>query len=144
MTLLHNQFSEPNSTSLHTLCMAKQGVAKLDAVAALSGKRIRECREVKKWTQEELAKATGWTASRPSRAQRTALSPSRIANFEQGARRVGLEEAQILASALERPAPYFMGVISERESAVLAALRNGLDNPFELPTPNVAMQAKRA
>lgn len=110
----------------------------MDPVAALSGKRIREGREARHWTQEELAKATGWTADRPSRAQKNALSQSRIANFEQGTRRVGLEEAQILALVLGKPAPYFMGVVTDQEAAVLAAMRtDGKKDPFlnaTLPT----------
>lgn len=78
------------------------------------------------WTQEELSKRTGWTAARPSRAQKNALAASRLANFEQGTRRVGLEEAEILARVFgDLPAPYWMGVISEQEAAVLAAMRQG-------------------
>lgn len=143
MTSLHLLFSDADNSRLHTLCMAKQGVASMDPVATLSGKRIREGREAKKWTQEELAKATGWTADKPSRAQKSALSQSRIANFEQGTRRVGLEEAQILAVVLGRPAPYFMGVVTEQEAAVLAAMRtDGKKDPF-LNLPASAAASKR-
>jgi hypothetical protein len=50
---------------------------------------------------------------------------------------VGLEEAQILANALGRPAPYFMGVITEQEAAVLAAMRTeGKKDPFLNPSLN--------
>jgi len=101
-----------------------------DRLAETSGKRIRKARLQRQWSQEDLAMHTGWIASKPSRAQRTALSPSRIANFEQGTRRVGLEEAQILATAFgELPAPYWMGVITEQEAAVLAALRRAESPP---------------
>lgn len=145
MAEVHLLFSDVQERSPHTLCMAKSVVADMDPVAQLSGRRIRDCREAKGWTQEDLAKRTGWTPDKPSRAQKTALSQSRIANFEQGTRRVGLEEAQILAGVLERPAPYFMGVISEQESAVLAALRqNERKDPFKSSNEQPAVRAKRA
>jgi transcriptional regulator with XRE-family HTH domain len=145
MTKLHLLFSDADNSPQHTLCMAKQGVANMDPVAALSGKRIREGREARSWTQEDLAKATGWMPDKPSRAQKQSLSQSRIANFEQGTRRVGLEEAQILAEALGMPAPYFMGVISDQEAAVLAALRqNERKDPFKSTIDRQAVRAKRA
>ena len=109
-----------------------------DPVAIESGRRIRACRDRKGWTQDELAQRTGWNPDKPSRAQKSALSQSRIANFEQGTRRVGLEEGEILAKALGMPAPYFMAVVNEREAAVLAALRSkevALDRPFEPAHP---------
>lgn len=146
MDTLHLLFSDADYCPQHNLCMGKQGAAYVDPVAALSGKRIREGREARKWTQEQLAEATGWTADKPSRAQKNALSQSRIANFEQGTRRVGLEEAQILAAVLGRPAPYFMGVITEQEAAVLAAMRtDGKIDPFQnLPTTYSGTKRKSA
>lgn len=145
MAEVHLLFSDVDNSPQHTLCMVKQGVANTDPVAALSGKRIREGREARNWTQEDLAKATGWVPDKPSRAQKAALSHSRIANFEQGTRRVGLEEAQILAGALGMPAPYFMGVISDQEAAVLAALRQTeRKDPFKSTSDHAAVRAKRA
>lgn len=108
---------------MHTLCMARENKSSRDPIALLSGKRIREARKARGMSQEELSKATGWTALKPSQAQRQALSPTRIANFEQGTRRVGVEEADILSRVLGFPLPYWMGVVSEQEATVLAALR---------------------
>ena len=110
---------------LHNLCMAKpKKRLQLDHVAICSGERIRKAREAHGWTQKEMAVRTGWVKHRPSQDQKSALSPSRIANFEQGTRRVGHEEAQILATLfVSFPAPYWMGVLSEQEAAVIAAMR---------------------
>jgi transcriptional regulator with XRE-family HTH domain len=141
MTALHLLFSDEAREPQHNLCMAKQGVAGSDEVAAVSGRRIREGREARKWTQEQLATATGWVPDKPSRAQKTALSMSRIANFEQGTRRVGYEEAEIFARVLGMPAPYYMGVITDQEAAVLAALR-GKQDPFPRAVVNQVIRRK--
>lgn len=132
MTLLHEWRSAMHHLSLHTLCMAK-----VDPIARESGKRIRAARKRRGWSQEELARRTGWIQDKPTQAQPNALGPSRIGNFEQGTRRVGLEEARILERVLERPAPYFMGVISEREAAVLAALRHPSGDSGGSPAMNI-------
>jgi transcriptional regulator with XRE-family HTH domain len=141
MTEIHLLFSDEACKPQHNLCMAKQGVVSPDEVAAASGQRIREGREAKKWTQEQLAKATGWNPDKPSRAQKTALSMSRIANFEQGTRRVGYEEAEIFERVLGMPAPYYMGVITDQEAAVLAALR-GKQDPFPQTPVNQVTRRK--
>jgi len=108
----------------HNLCMSKvHKGTRTDPLAQMSGQRIRECRERRQWTQEDLARETGWSPEKPSRAQKNALAQSRIANYEQGTRRVGFEEAEIFGRIFGLPAPYFMGVISLREAEVLATLR---------------------
>jgi transcriptional regulator with XRE-family HTH domain len=52
------------------------------------GLRLREARQAQKLSLAELARRTN------------ALSKSRISNYEQGIRRMGLEEAQELSTAL--------------------------------------------
>jgi transcriptional regulator with XRE-family HTH domain len=59
-------------------------------------------------TQEQLCEKTG-----------KKLSASRIANYEQGTREVGIDEAKILAEALEVPACYLMGLIDEMDRQLL-------------------------
>ncbi len=108
---------------LHTFGMARDNKSDRDLIAALSGRRIAAARKLRQWSQGELAEATGWTEAKPSQAQRNALSPSRIANFEQGTRRVGIEEAAILSRVLGYPPPYWMGVVSEQEAAIIETLR---------------------
>jgi transcriptional regulator with XRE-family HTH domain len=71
------------------------------------------------WTQGELAEATGWSQQTTDKG----LSPSRIANFEQGTRRVGHEEAQIFEQVFGLPAAYFMALLDPKEAEVVAALR---------------------
>lgn len=96
---------------VHNLCMAHENDDIRDSNALLSGARIKAARAERGWTQEDLAKALGW------------LSSSRIANYEQGTRRVGIEEAEVLAAVLGHVVPYWMGVITDQEAAVLTALR---------------------
>lgn len=112
-------FCSVNSTvvGLHNLCMPT------DLIAIETGSRLKSAREALELTQKELAAATGWTDKKPDRAQRLSLSPSRIGNFEQGARRIGHEEALILERVFKVPAPYFMGALDPKETDVIAALR---------------------
>jgi len=66
-------------------------------------------------------------------ARTSALSKSRISNYEQGLRRMGLEEAQVLAAALGTvTATYLLcleseGQISEAESTLLDHYRHADD-----------------
>lgn len=77
-------------------------------------------------TQEQLAVATGYNPDKPRGA---GLSQTRIANYEQGTRRIGLEEAETLAAVFtELHAAYFMGSVGEREARMLVLLR-GDDGP---------------
>ena len=52
------------------------------------GSRIREARTRRAWTLEELSRFT-----------HQAIKPSRLANYENGIRRPGIEEAETLANA---------------------------------------------
>lgn len=71
-------------------------------------------------TQKALAAATGWTDRPGSKG----LRDSRIANYEQGSRRIGQEEADIFASIFrDYPSAYFMGVVDEREAIMLQLMR---------------------
>jgi transcriptional regulator with XRE-family HTH domain len=89
-----------------------------DPIAALCGKRIAQCREARGWSQKELSQRTGY------RPLKDGLSPQRISNFEQGTRRVRLEEAETIAAVFtEFPAAYFMGAIDEKEARVVMAMR---------------------
>lgn len=92
-----------------------------DEIAMRSGKRIRACRQEHGWSQEELAKQTGYVVDETKVG---ASSPSSIGMYEQGRRRIGFEEAEVFAKLFpEWPHPaYFMGVITDKEARVLIAL----------------------
>jgi transcriptional regulator with XRE-family HTH domain len=60
------------------------------------GQRLRSARQAQGLSLSELSNLTG------------ALSKSRISNYEQGIRRMGLEEAQILANALVSVTPIYL------------------------------------
>lgn len=114
-------FADPGFP-LHTSCMPDN-----DVVAAERGLRLRQCRKALGWTQTDLASASGWSVERPSEG----LSPSRIANFEQGTRRLGHEEAEMFENVFGYPAAYFMGMLSAKEAGAIALLR-GLQPKVEL------------
>lgn len=63
------------------------------------GQRIREARDSKGWTLEELSRRTG-----------DGLAVSRISHYETGLRMPGPREAVILARALGRRAAWIMAV----------------------------------
>jgi transcriptional regulator with XRE-family HTH domain len=113
---------EGQGLPVHTVCMPSD-----DVVAAERGSRLRQCRKAMNWKQSDLAKATGWSEARPDRG----LSPSRIANFEQGTRRIGHEEAEALERVFGVPAAYFMAMLDSKEAGAIALLR-GLRPKLEL------------
>ncbi|MGB5831647.1 MAG: helix-turn-helix transcriptional regulator [Thiohalocapsa sp.] len=65
------------------------------------GHRLRSARTVQKLSLSELA------------ARTRTLSKSRISNYEQGIRRMGIEEAQELAEALEGMTPSYLLCLDE-------------------------------
>ena len=73
--------------------------------------------------------AIGISLSELSERTGGALSKSRISNYEQGIRRMGVEEAEVLAAALGTVHPAFLlgldseGPITTHEYAVLEAYR---------------------
>lgn len=82
--------------------------SKKTAEAVKAGLRIREARAAHHWSLDQLAEQT-----------RGRLSASRIGNYEQGLRELGIAEAYILADALGQPAAYLMGLITEQERDLL-------------------------
>ena len=90
---------------------------KSQAITRAIGARLRGQRQAVGLSLAELSERTG------------TLSKSRISNYEQGIRRMGVEEAEALAAALGTVTPgYLLGVegegpISTHEFAVLEAYR---------------------
>jgi transcriptional regulator with XRE-family HTH domain len=92
-----------------------------DPVAVLCGKRLKACRKANGWTVAQLSEATGYSSIKP---RGTGLGTGQISSYEQGIRRIGLEEAEILSLIFPKfPAAYFLGAVDEREGAVLQAMR---------------------
>jgi transcriptional regulator with XRE-family HTH domain len=89
---------------------AKQKTTSKSPYAILAGNRIKECRAKVGLTQEGLSEATG-----------ARLSPTRIANYEQGSRELYIEPAIILGEALGEPAGYLMGVLGEEDRKLISA-----------------------
>lgn len=101
---------------------------KRDPIALEMGRRLAECRDARGWTQAKLAAETGWTVEDAEAGQAKGLSPSRIANYEQGLRRIGHEEAEIFGRIFAKPAAYFLVVIDEHEAEILIAMRKRLEH----------------
>lgn len=114
---------------LHNLCMAKKKQDARDTYAIESGIRLATTRRARGWTQEELSRRTGWNVDKDKHEQAPgALAPSRISNYEQGLRRIGQDEAVVFERIFdEYPAAYYMGVISDAEARVVAAMRKPID-----------------
>lgn len=73
--------------------------------AVVAGRRIAARRKELQMTQEELSKATN-----------NKMTPTRIANYEQGSRELHILPAKILAQALKTNPSYLMGLIDEIDS----------------------------
>jgi transcriptional regulator with XRE-family HTH domain len=67
------------------------------ALSLRIGRRLREARKIEKLSLAKVSERTG-----------EALSKSRISNYEQGLRRMGLEEAMILSRALGNVSPVYL------------------------------------
>lgn len=119
MDFVHVLFDELATFPVHTLCMSEKGKnTPPDGVAIAGGKRLVDCRKERGMTQSALSQATGY------RIRKGGLSPSQISNFEQGTRRIGFEEAEILARVFpDYPSAYFMGGLTKREARLIIALR---------------------
>jgi transcriptional regulator with XRE-family HTH domain len=80
-----------------------KGAGEKTSFAVRAGHRLRSIRMERGWTQRELSLKTDGK-----------LSSSRIANYEQGTREIGILEAEILGKALYVQPAYVMGVTSLR------------------------------
>src|SRR5687768_1904502 len=79
-------------------CMPK-GTEQKSEFGVRAGNRIRQARSDRGWSQRELSEKTD-----------AKLSASRIANYEQGTREIGIQEAEILGKALNVQPGYLMGI----------------------------------
>jgi len=85
--------------------------ATIDSAAELTqriGNRLREARHDQQLSLSELAERTG------------CYSKSRISNYEQGLRRMGLEESMVLASALGTVSPTWLLCLDDRPALATA------------------------
>lgn len=95
------------------------------------GRRMAQLREEKKLTLEELARATG-----------DLLSKSRLSNYEQGLRRLPIEEASILARPLGCTAAYLL-CLDDDNSSITKDERTLIDNLRSLPPQEQAAYRRR-
>jgi len=102
---LHQSFidsllrANKNLQELEELIQEQGVMERRNSYAVKAGQRIKRRRADLKMTQEALSKATGGT-----------LSATRIANYEQGTRELGIQGAEILASALQTTPCYLLGL----------------------------------
>jgi transcriptional regulator with XRE-family HTH domain len=81
---------------------------KKTAEALRAGARLRQARQALGLSLEDVStKIDG------------KLGASRIGNYEQGLRELGIQESEMLAPALGQPAAYLMGLISETDRDLL-------------------------
>lgn len=82
--------------------------SKKTAEALRSGARLRAARNALHHSRDVIAELTGGK-----------ISASRLGNYEQGLRELGIAEAEILAPVLHEPAAYLMGLIDEKQRDLL-------------------------
>jgi transcriptional regulator with XRE-family HTH domain len=83
------------------------------------GRRVREARKARGWSQVRLAEETGWSLDHPHRG----IHPSSVAMYERGERQVPVEAAQAFSKIFGLPPPFWLALIDEHESDVLLALQ---------------------
>jgi transcriptional regulator with XRE-family HTH domain len=115
---MHNLASARFGPRRHNLCVTKKKAAK-NALDIEMGRRLRKARKSRGWSQEKLARETGWEEDHPARG----IHPSSVAMYERGSRRVPIEAAQILSRIFGLPPAYWLGLIDEYEADVLLALQ---------------------
>lgn len=83
--------------------------------AAELGRRLREARIERGWSQAELS----------TRCRRIdgGISPGAIGNYEQGTRPITVRKAKILEAVFNLPSAYFLGLLTKEEALVISALR---------------------
>ncbi len=102
------------------------------------GLRLRGARQAQQLSLSALATRTG------------ALSKSRISNYEQGIRRMGLEEATALSAALGNVTPTYLlclddaGLFSQQEQTLLEHFRNSDERGREMIAKVAEFQAAYA
>lgn len=94
-----------------------------DPIAKEMGQRIAAARKERGWTQDRLAHETGWRQADADHGRARGLSPSRLGNYEQGTRRLDVEEAEILSGVFGLPAAYFLAAITRYEADILVAIQ---------------------
>ncbi len=103
------------------------------------GQRLREARQAQGLSLAQLAERTGNT-----------LSKSRISNYEQGIRRMGIEQAQILAQSLGTVSPVYMLCLEDSapelsvEEQRLLGIFRATDPTGRLRVLEAAEQARQA
>ena len=91
----------------------------MNDIAKETGRRLREERTARGWSQSQLAAYSGWRSGKSG-----GLSPSAIGNYEQGTRNIRRPQARTLEKIFGLPAAYFMGEITREEAKMLAAYRS--------------------
>lgn len=81
---------------------------KKTAEAIRAGARVREAREAAGLSLKMLSDKLGGK-----------LDPSRISNYEQGLRELGIAEAEMLSAALDEPAAHLLGLVDNRQRKLL-------------------------
>lgn len=108
----------------HNSCVAKKATKQAkeakDPLDVEMGRRLREAREKRKWSQEKLAEQTGWNPDHP----KMGIHPSSIAMYERGERRVTIEAARTFSQIFGSPPPYWLALIDDYEADVLMAIQN--------------------
>jgi transcriptional regulator with XRE-family HTH domain len=115
-------------------------------------KRLIAARHGKGWSQQRLARETGWDLNKDASGQAVAgaLSPARIANFEQGTRGIGFEAAESIARAFRDagPSTWFMG-LGTKKQAEHVAVEEGqggvfiFEPPEDIPLPEIGRPRAR-
>ena len=117
-----------SSQFMHDLCMDKKDFGDTTVIRGVRAYEARQrliaARHGKGWSQQRLARETGWDLNKAASSQEVpgALSPARIANFEQGSRGIGFEAAESIARAFRNagPSTWFMGLGTKKQAEHVA------------------------
>lgn len=95
-TLRHNSCLSSTTQRVNLVATFRGNILLMKTIPEMIGERLKSLRERKGYSQAQLSKLCGWSTA------------SRVGHYEYGTRNVGIDDAMVLAKALDTTPIYIM------------------------------------